>query len=186
MKKIFLIGAMILVLCGGLLAQKPSFELRCGLLGSLQIWDQRADKTSNGMGYGAFAVVAGGVKIDKDMYVGAGPLIGASFLSSTASALGYTATGTWSLLDIGGTIIFGFDDMYLMIGIGSADLGLSIEVLGQSETVDFPEPASYQRVTIGWGRDFAIGISYVSYSGTSGSYDYHHLGRFEFNVGFLF
>ena len=186
MKKIFLIGAMILVLCGGLLAQKPSFELRAGIFSSFQNWDQRADKTSNGWGYGGFVVLAGGVKIDEDMYVGVGPQIGASFLSAAASAYGYTATGTWSLLDIGGTIIFGFDDLYLMIGLGSADLGLSVDVLGQTVPVDFPEPASYQRVTIGWGRDFAIGISYVSYSGTSGSYDYHHLGRFEFNVGFLF
>lgn len=158
-----------------------SFGLRFGLFSSIQIWDQRADKSANGVGFGLMGNITAGINIDDDMYVGVGPHFGGSFLTQTVEVSGYTGSGSWSVIDVGGNLLFGFDEMYFILGLGSADVSVTATYSGESETVEMPESASYKRVGFGWGKGFAFGISYVSYSDWA-----KNLSRFEINMGYKF
>jgi len=158
-----------------------SFGLRGGLFASVQIWDQLEDKSASKTGVGLMSTITAGINIDDDMYVGVGPHVGGSFWGQNYTMFGYTCTGIMNVLDYGGSIVFEFEDMYLMIGLGSANVSFTATVDDLSETVDMPEPASYKQVGLGWGSGLAIGISYVSYSDWAKT-----LSRFEINLGFMF
>ena len=61
-----------------------SFGLRGGVFTSLQMWDQVSDSSASKMGFGGMATIALGIRIDKDMFLGVGPISAAIFgLSAT-------------------------------------------------------------------------------------------------------
>ena len=117
-----------------------------------------------------------------DMYLGIGPQFGASFLPQSYEIVGTTGTAVTNVYDIGGNPVFGFvDDMYFIVGLGSAEVSVTATVGGQSETVEMPESASYKRISCGWENGYSVGISYVSYSDWA-----KNLSRFEINLGYAF
>jgi hypothetical protein len=161
--------------------QGIKFGLRGGLFANLEIWDQLQGDPDSKIGFGVNGVLAAGISIDNDMYVGVGPLIGANFWSQSKKILGENTSTTWNVMDVGGNLVFGFDDMFLMLGTGSADVSLTATVGSDSKTVDMPDSAPFTRVGLGWGDGLGFGISYVSYSDWA-----KNLSRFEVNVGFSF
>lgn len=158
-----------------------AFGLRGGLMGSFQIWDQTADG-ENKFGFGFMGTLTGGADFDDgDMYVGVGPHLGASFWSETQEVMGYDASATWNVLDYGLNLVGGFDEFYLLVGFGEADVSLTATLEGDSETMEMPDAAPYQRVGLGWGDGFSFGLSYVSYSDWA-----QNLSRFELGMGWAF
>jgi hypothetical protein len=161
--------------------QGVSFGFRGGLFANLEIWDQLQGNPDSKIGFGVIGALAAGINIDNDMYVGVGPIIGANFWSQSKKISGENTSATWNVLDIGGNLVFGFDDMYLMLGTGAADVSLTATVGSDSKTVDMPDSAPFTRVGLGWGDGLGFGVSYVSYSDWG-----KNLSRFEINVGFSF
>jgi hypothetical protein len=157
------------------------FGLRGGLFGSLQIWDHLEGTPDSKIGLGLMGTLTGGVNLDDDMYFGVGPLLGGSFHSQSEKILGYQTTTTVNAVDFGVSIVGGFDDMFLLIGFGSAQASVTAEAGGESETVDMPDSAPYRRVTLGFADGFGFGVSYVSYSDWA-----RNLSRFEINLGLAF
>lgn len=161
--------------------QGVGFGLRGGLFANLEIWDQLQGDPDSKIGFGLHGTLAAGINIDDDMYVGVGPLFGASFWSQSQKVDKIETSTTWNVMDVGGNLIFGFDDMYIMMGAGSATVSLTATVDNDSKTVEMPESAPYKRVGLGWGDGIGFGISYVSYSDWA-----QPLSRFEINVGWSF
>jgi hypothetical protein len=161
--------------------QGIKFGLRGGLFANLGIWDQLQGNPDSKIGFGFHGTFAAGINIDNDMYAGVGPLLGGSFWSQSEKISGVETSMTWSVMDYGANFVFGFDEMYLMVGLGSANVSLTATAGSDSKTVDMPESASFRRVSLGWGDGFGFGVSYVSYSDWA-----QQLSRFEINVGFTF
>ena len=84
-------------------------------------------------------------------------------------------------MDYGANVYAEFDDMYMFFGLGSAEVSVTASYAGDSETVDLPLAAKYQRVGVGWGGSLAFGVSYVSYSDWA-----HKLSHLEINMGYSF
>lgn len=173
-------------------APKPAkvgvhFGIRGAIFLNIAIWDQLAkgaylakDPDSK-LGLGFWGIIAPGITIGDDMFVGLGISIAPNFWSHTQTVLGHDATTSIGVNDVGGNLVFGFDDMYFVLGTGSASVKVSATYAGESSSIDLPESASWRRVGIGFGDGVGFGISYVSFTEP-----YQNLGRFEFNVGWSF
>ncbi len=163
------------------------FGIRGGLFVNFEVWDQLASNSylaktpDSKIGFGLMGVIAPGITIDNDMFVGVGLSISPNFWSQSQKIGGYNTSTSINGLDAGGNLVFGFDDMYLMLGTGSANVSVTATVDGDSKTVDMPDSAPFTRVTIGWGDGFGFAVSYVSYSGWA-----TNLSRFEINLGWSF
>jgi hypothetical protein len=163
------------------------FGLRGAIFLNIAIWDQLAkgaylakDPDSK-LGLGFWGIIAPGITIGDDMFVGVGLSIAPNFWSHTQTVLGHDATTSIGVNDVGGNLVFGFDDMYFVLGTGSAAVKVSATYAGETSTLDLPESASWRRVGVGFGDGMGFGISYVSFSEP-----YQNLGRFEFNIGWSF
>jgi hypothetical protein len=161
--------------------QGVGFGLRGGLFANLEIWDQLQGDPDSKIGFGLNGTLAAGINIDNDMYIGVGPLFGVNFWSQSQKIDKIETSTTWNVMDVGGNLVFGFDDMYIMMGAGSATVSLTATAGSDSKTVEMPESAPYKRVSLGWGDGIGFGISYVSYSDWA-----QPLSRFEINVGWSF
>jgi len=143
---------------------------------SPQIWNNlETDKSK--LGFGLAGTLVAGIQID-DAIFGVGPHLGYSFWSNSETIAGRTATSTTNVGDYGINIVSVWDDLYILIGLGGAEVSVTATVGGDSETVRLPEDASYQRVGFGWVDTFAFGLSYVSYRNWA-----RNLSRFEINLG---
>jgi len=182
MKKLFVMVLAIFLVCGTMLfgqtAEKPNTNMfRFGLFGNLSDWDQRADKSVNGIGYGATGFVTIGFNVS-DVYLGIGPQVSASFL--TFHAYQYSVDPeTYNVYDIGVTLFVEWSQIYLMAGGGTTIDNWTFE---GSTSPDDANTVTYTRVGLGWkSRPWAVGASYIAYPGVG-----HYLGRIEFNVGCIF
>jgi hypothetical protein len=167
--------------------QGVHFGIRGGLFLNLEIWDHLASNSylakdpDSKIGFGLMGVIAPGITIDDDMFVGVGLSIGPNLWTQSQKIGGYNTSVSINGLDAGGNLVFGFDDMYMMLGTGSANVSVTATVEGDSKTVNMPDSAPYTRVMIGWGDGVGFAVSYVSYSGWA-----TNLSRFEFNLGWSF
>jgi len=158
-----------------------SFGLHGGLGANLEIWDQLQGNPDSKIGFGLTGDLAMGIAIDNDMYVGVGPLFAGSFWSESKKVDGVSTSMSMNVVDVGGNLFFGFDDMYITMGAGSASVSTTVTVGSDSKTVDMPENASFRRVGLGWSDGLSFGIAYTSYADWA-----KDLSRFEINVGFRF
>jgi sRNA-binding regulator protein Hfq len=167
--------------------QGVHFGIRGAIFLNIAIWDQLAkgaylaQDPDSKLGLGIWGIIAPGITIGDDMFVGLGISIAPNFWSHTQTVLGHDATTSIGVNDVGGNLVFGFDDMYFVLGTGSASVKVSATYAGESSSIDLPESASWRRVGIGFGDGVGFGISYVSFTEP-----YQNLGRFEFNVGWSF
>ena len=163
------------------------FGIRGAIFLNIAIWDQLAKgaylahEPDSKLGLGFWGIIAPGITIGDDMFVGLGISIAPNFWSHTQTVLGHDATASIGVNDVGGNLVFGFDDMYFVLGTGSASVKVSATYAGESSSIDLPESASWRRVGIGFGDGVGFGISYVSFTEP-----YQNLGRFEFNLGWSF
>jgi len=154
---------------------------------NLEIWDQLASNSylaktpDSKIGFGLMGILAPGITIDEDMFLGMGLSVSPNFWTQSQKIAGYNTSTSINGVDVGGNLVFGFDDMYFLLGTGSANVSVTATVGGDSQTIDMPESAPYRRVMVGWGDGVGFAVSYVSYSGWA-----QNLSRFEFNLGWSF
>jgi hypothetical protein len=151
-----------------------------GMLGaSFQNWEKlQTDKSK--LGFGIAGDLFAGIKMD-DLYFGLGPHLGYSFWTTTETVSGYRTSGTWDVGDYGFQFISAWDEFFLTFGMGSAAVSVTATVGGDSETVDMPEDANYNRVGFGWYDGFLVALTYTSYKDWASN-----LGRLEVSFGYGF
>jgi sRNA-binding regulator protein Hfq len=163
------------------------FGIRGGLFVNLEIWDQLASNSylaktpDSKIGFGLMGILAPGITIDDDMFFGLGLSVSPNFWTQSQKIAGYNTSTSINGVDVGGNLVFGFDDMYFVLGTGSANVSVTATVSGDSKTIDMPDSAPYRRVMLGWGDGVGFAVSYVSYSGWA-----QNLSRFEINIGWSF
>jgi hypothetical protein len=158
-----------------------SFGFVGGIFANLEGWNKLKGEPDHKFGFGLMGTIAGGIRIDDDMYIGLGPHLGVNMWSQSKTVANTEVSASLDVADFGGNFVFVFDDMFFILGMGSANVSATAKAGGSTQTVTIPESAPFTRVMFGWGDGLAFGCSYVSYSDWA-----EYLSRFEINLGYTF